>query len=245
MHKPDMILFDYGDTLLSEPGADHLRAQRALFPYVTHNPRDLTPEEVCAFSAQLFEEAGAARAIGFELHNFQFQRALYELLGIRLSIPWPQVEKIFWDSATPGAVMPGAEAMLRALEERGVRTGVISNISFSGDALRDRLDRQLPANRFEFVIASSEYMFRKPSPYLFRLALEKAALPADRVWFCGDNARADVEGAHGAGLFPVWYVGSAGEPDGDVPCAPPDTPRCPHLHIRHWAQLPRLLDTLS
>lgn len=68
----------------------------------------------------------------------------------------------------------------------------------------------MPDSRFEFVIASSEYMVRKPNPRIFRLALQKAGLSPDRVWFCGDNVRADVEGAHAAGLFPVWYEGESG-----------------------------------
>lgn len=245
MLLPEMILFDYGRTLLFEPGSDSLRAQRALFPYVTRNPRGLSAEEVCAFSAQLFGEAAPARALGFELHNFAFQRLLYESLGIELSLSWAQAERVFWDAASPGAVMPGAPEMLRSLQALGIRTGVVSNISFSGESLRERLSRLLPDSRFEFVVASSEYMVRKPNPRIFRLALEKAGLPAGRVWFCGDNVRADVEGADAAGLFPVWYEGEAGEPDYDVRRDPLGPPRCPHLHIRHWRELTQRLCALA
>lgn len=245
MRMPEMILFDYGHTLLSEPGSDPLRGQRALSPYVTRNPRGLGTEEICAFSTQLFKEAGAARAGGFELHNFAFQRLLYESLGIEFSLSWAQAERVFWDGMSPGAVMPGAREMLLSLQALGIRTGVVSNISFSGESLRERLCRLLPDSRFEFVIASSEYMVRKPNPRIFRLALQKAGLSPDRVWFCGDNVRADVEGAHAAGLFPVWYEGESGEPDYDVRLDPLGPPRCPHLHIRRWCELTERLQALA
>jgi putative hydrolase of the HAD superfamily len=37
-------------------------------------------------------------------------------------------------------------------------------MGWSGKALEARIDRLLPENRFEFVIASSEYMIRKLNP---------------------------------------------------------------------------------
>ena len=43
MRKPDMILFDYGDTLLCEPGFDALRGMHALFPYIINNPELCSP----------------------------------------------------------------------------------------------------------------------------------------------------------------------------------------------------------
>ena len=40
---------------------------------------------------------------------------------------------------------------------------------------------------------SCEYVFRKPNPLLFELALKKAGLPASDVWFCGDNMTARID----------------------------------------------------
>ena len=101
--------------------------------------------------------------------------------------------------------MPGVAAMLAGLRERGVRTGVISNLGWTGEALEDRLRRLLPEHAFEFVIASSDYGVRKPGALIFQAALAKAGLAAEDVWFCGDQIDADVFGAQGAGIFPVWY----------------------------------------
>ncbi len=243
MTTPKMILFDYGHTLLYEPDYDTLRGFEALFRHVESNRDNRTPAEVNRFSQQLYGEIGAVRQAGFDLHETQFQQLLYEYLGIEFTIPYPKVERVFCDGTSPGAVMPGAEKMLAYLSAHGIRSGVISNIGFSGAALTERIDRLLPGNRFEFVIASSEYMFRKPSRYLFELALRKAGLDASEAWFCGDSVRYDVEGAAAAGLFPVWYDNQDienlwnGRDAGAIPA-------CECLHIRDWSELTDRLDQL-
>lgn len=243
MKPPKMVLFDYGDTLLYEQEPDFLRGETALFQYITKNRDNLTPQQVTAFSGRLFEEIGKVRAIGMELHERQFQKMVYEYLGIEFSISYREAELILWNHAAQGAVMSGADQMLAYINARGFRSGVISNIGWSGQALKDRLDRLLPNHRFEFIIASSEYGFRKPSPYLFELALRKADLSPGEVWFCGDNPRADVEGAARVGIFPVWYDNDAGN---DRKGRLDETlPECEYLYIRQWSELVSVLEKLS
>jgi len=236
-----MILFDYGHTLLCEPDFNFLRGEEALFKYIKSNKNDLTPKQVTDFSQELFEKIEAVREIGLELHELQFQRFLYEYLEIELSIPFPEAEKIFWDTTSAGALMPNADIMLDYINASGIRSGIISNIGWSGMALAERVNRLLPRNQFEFMIASSEYMFRKPNPLLFELALKRAGLCAEDVWFCGDNIKADVEGSAAVGIFPVWYEDEIMENPwraqnkGITPC-------CEHLHIHDWNELIAVLE---
>lgn len=243
MKKPKMILFDYGHTLLYEPGFDFFRGEEALFQYVKSNKKNLTPKQVCDFSQELFKQISVVREMGYELHQWQFQRFLYEYLEIEFSVSPAEAEKIFWDNVSIGALMPNADKILRYIDEHSIRSGVISNIGWSGSALTERINRLLPKNKFEFVIASSEYMFRKPSPMLFELALRKAGLDAADVWFCGDNIKADVEGSSAVGIFPVWYENSAIENpwsrqnEGAIPA-------CEHLHIHDWCELISVLESL-
>ena len=49
MKKPDMILFDYGHTLLYEPEFDFLKGEKAVFEYIKENPLKVTPEDVYTF----------------------------------------------------------------------------------------------------------------------------------------------------------------------------------------------------
>lgn len=234
MTRPKMILFDYGHTLLSEPEFDFARGNRALFPYIRENPMEVTPEEFDRVSKQVFEEAVfPARENGLELNNIQFLRLVLAYLGIELSVSLEEAERIQWDAISAGAAMPHIEELLGVLRKKGIRSGVISNLMWSGRALSERIERLLPEHRFEFVIASSEYLFRKPNRRLFELALRKAGLRAEEVWFCGDNVEADVLGAHGAGIFPVWYC-----PEENKAAAEPEVP---HLRIRDWRKLVEVL----
>ena len=244
MYYPRMILFDYGHTLLAEPGFDPLKGNQALLQYTLVNKRGLTAEAVTDFSQKLFAEMSAIRKLGWEIHEHIFQRLLFDFLEIDLSISLQEAEKVFWDAAAPGARMPGTEEMLAQLDDWGIRSGVISNISFSGKALAQRIHRLLPGNSFEFILTSSEYGVRKPSSLLFEVALKKAGLTPDEVWYCGDSVQADVEGAANAGIFPVWYEDETMENPWRGQNAGL-APSCDHLHIHRWTELTDTLERLK
>ncbi len=239
MQKPEMILFDYGDTLLFEPEFDALSGMHALFPYMTQNPEPCFPEILAADSFSLFEEYADVRKMGFELHEWNLNRLLFGMHGIEFSVDEAQVEQIYWENACPGAVVPHAGKLLRFLSEQNIRTGVVSNIGWSSEALMHRFNRLLPENKFEFVLTSSEYMVRKPDKRLFLAAVHKSGLSPEQIWFCGDDYRCDVIGSAAAGMQPVWYApetvntGAISESDikDDV------DPLC----IRDWYELIKIL----
>lgn len=241
MIQPKMILFDYGYTLIHEQRFDSERGTDAVLKYAKRNKNNMSAKEISDFSNKLFDEISKCTRInGLDIHNRMFQKLLYEYLEIDFNLKPVEFEKIFWDNAAPGIIMPDADKIIYYINTKGIRSGVISNISFSGEALTERINRLLPDNRFEFIIASSEYVLRKPNPILFKIALKKAGLKPDEVWFCGDSTTADVKGASSAGIFPVWY-------ESRLECYYRDksenvTPVCEHLHIREWTELIELLE---
>lgn len=207
LRKPRMVLFDYGGTLAKEFPFDSLAGMRALWPYLRENPRNLTPEEADAFLQERFEALGSTREEKqVEIHNHALLRFAFEHLGLAFSLDPACMERIQWDAAAPAERTDGIDALIEALQAGGIRMGVISNIMYSGDALQDRLDRLFPQRPFEFVIATSEYVLRKPSPLIFSLALAKAGIEAGDAWYCGDSFLCDIAGATGAGLSAIWYA---------------------------------------
>lgn len=238
MKKPEMIIFDYGHTLLYEPGFNAMRCEEAAYPYIVENPQNLTVEQIYAEVQRVFAEFQEQRNLGIEIHEWQIMRLVYEYLGLKFSISYRELEEIEWNAASPGAVMPGVEEMLDYLNDVGIRTAVISNIGWSGNALTNRINRLLPNNKFEFIMASSEYAIRKPNRMLFETALRKANLTADAVWYCGDDISADIKGAHGAGIFPVLYEGKV--PDEVNPVTYRNEGEVidfDYLHIHHWNEI--------
>ncbi|MBR3502684.1 MAG: HAD family hydrolase [Clostridia bacterium] len=220
MKRPKMILFDYGGTILREPDCDFLRGERAVFEHVVKNPRGLTPEDMSRFETRLYREWDAARKLGFEPGELQPLRFKYEFNEIELDVSLAEAENILWDNASPlteDCRTPHILEALDALRRSGVRSGVVSNIGWSAAALRRRIDLLLPDNGFEFVIASCAYGIRKPDRRLFDLALRKAQLPPEDVWFCGDTFETDIVGAAAAGLTPVFYAPGGDPREGEAP----------------------------
>ena len=91
----------------------------------------------------------------------------------------------------------------------------------------------LTDNHFEFIIATSDYLFRKPNKRIFDFALQRAELKPEDVWYIGDQYEADIKGALGAGLMPVWYQGAI-----DLPFTADESV----LTVQSWKQLREIMD---
>ncbi len=247
--RPKMILFDFGQTLVDEYDFNAVRGTEAVLRTASFRPEGVTADTVQKLAESLLRDIGR-RGVEpeaqnpIEVHNHVFNRYLYEALGVRFDQSPVEVERIFWDAASPSRPTPGVANFLAYLASSGIRTGVISNISFSGEALEARIARHFPGYPFEFVLASSEYAFRKPHRRLFDIALRKGGLDAADAWYCGDHAVFDVEGSSASGLFPVWYKAVRHAHDVAAPGADERLPRVPCLNIRDWRELQGILASL-
>ena len=210
---PKMILFDYGQTLVNERKFDGVKGTAEVLKYAIKNKHNYTAEDVQDAANAINEELGrydSARShlLQVEVPNCMFSPYLYESMGIELSLSHKERDQVFWDAAAPGVPTDGLVSFLEFLKEHDIRTGVISNITYCGEAVKERIDSVVTGHSFEFILATSEYMFRKPNKRIFDLALEKVDLSPEDVWYIGDNYECDVVGARNAGIFPVWYVGA-------------------------------------
>ena len=217
MEKPKMVLFDYGQTLVAEQKFDGVKGTEAVLQYATKNKYHLTAEQVQAKADELNREAGRfdpekRHLLQIEIPNTMFTPYLYESQGIEIALSSAEIDTVFWNAAAPGAPTEGIERFLEYLKDKGIRTGVISNISYDPSVVAERINRLLPENAFEFILTSSHFMFRKPNKRIFDLALEKAGLQPGEVWYVGDQYECDVKGSLHAGLLPVWYIGAIGLP---------------------------------
>lgn len=252
MRRPEMIVFDYGHTLYDEVKYNALKGSQAVLAIAKSNPEAITPEMLVDKSNEMNLNIGRykeekVRDYLVEHHNIPFIRYLYEYFDITFDVPLTEVERVFWDHAAPGKATPHIHDLLDYCQGAGIRLGVISNLSFSGETLINRIGQVIDVRQFEFILSTADYLFRKPNPMIFEIALKKAKLTADQVWYCGDNVYCDVEGAHKVGIQPVWYRGA--NPTGVFNGIAnrtiiPESPTCQHLEISDWREMIDLLKKL-
>jgi putative hydrolase of the HAD superfamily len=111
-----------------------------------------------------------------------------------------------WAPARRPASM--SHALLDALRDRGLKTGLVSNTMEPRWILLRDLDEQGLADRLDAVVFSSDIGIRKPRPEIFRRALDELGVAAERALFVGDRLVADVRGARDVGMQTVqamWY----------------------------------------
>lgn len=213
MKTPKMVLFDYGQTLIAEQKFDGVKGTEAVLRHATRNKYQLSAEQVQAKANEINREFGRfdpekRHLFQIEIPNTMFTPYLYESQGIEIALSNSEIDKVFWNAAAPGMPTEGIKDFLGYLKDKGIRTGVISNISYDPSVVAERINRLLPENAFEFIITSSNFLFRKPNKRIFDLALEKADLQPDEVWYIGDQYECDVKGSFHAGLLPIWYTGA-------------------------------------
>lgn len=240
MKLPKMILFDYGQTLVNETWLGGEVGTAAVMKYAAKNKYNLTPAQVQAEADAINKELGrfdpTKRHLAWiEVPNSMFSPYLYESMGIEIPLSHKERDKVFWNAAAPGKPAEGIAEFLNFLKEKGIRTGVISNITYCSEAVNERINTMVPNHNFEFILATSDYIYRKPHRRIFQLALEKADLKPEDVWYIGDNYECDVKGAAGVGMFPVWYQGAIDLPHKDDENV---------LIIKSWEELMKIINEM-
>ena len=78
MQKPEMIIFDYGRTLLYQPDFNTSNGNKAIYPYISRNPRNISFEEYDKTIIELFAKIKAERGDIIEIHEHNFLKlAMY------------------------------------------------------------------------------------------------------------------------------------------------------------------------
>lgn len=201
-----MIIFDYGNTLVYEDLNDSEKSFEKIYKYIVKNPLKIKIED-------LYQEFRKEKLKALEIYHEKeidpryqdVMRLVFERNRVEFSIDYQKIEEIYFEDYAPAHTMPYIEEFLKFLKAENIRTAVLSNISISEESLKKRINKYVK-NNFEFVISTCEYMYRKPNQKIYDLAVGKAGISKDKIWYLGDNPRMDIEGAAACGIFPVWLV---------------------------------------
>ena len=208
MQRPKMILFDYGHTLALEPVQDYLRGHRRVIELAAENPLGMTGEALYEYSQRLYAELFAQlRPLDLETDGLKLDACIYDTLRLRFGMRPEEVELERWRATEPIYPMEGVEAFLELCAQLGIRMAIISNLSFSGHALTERIREILPRHIGLFESSSPPARAFTAS----RRATSSSARWRWRGWTRGTvgspatTSSATSRARANAGIFPVWF----------------------------------------
>lgn len=200
------ITFDVGGTLIQPwPSVGHVYAEVARqFGCETISPERLNAQFASAWKRRRQFDYSRAAWLGLVVDTFagqtsasiteDFFDALYRRFG------QPDVWRVFDD----------VFATLEQLKRRGVRLAVISNWD---ERLRPLLSALELEPLFDALVISHEAGCMKPSPEIFRRAVDALQLPPEAILHVGDRHDEDFRGARAAG-FEALLLNRWGQTDG-------------------------------
>lgn len=103
---------------------------------------------------------------------------------------------------------PEIRTCLEALNERGLRLGIVCDVGFTGgELLREFLDREGLLGHFSGWAFSDEVGHYKPAPQIFEATLGALGAAPAEATHVGDLRRTDIAGAAALGMKTVRYRG--------------------------------------
>ncbi len=215
MKKPLMILFDVGGTLFKDGKCNFLDGLSALRKYA-ENP-DVTDDITLLgiwneYLKRLGEGFQAEDGAALEIPLSAMIKTATMTAGLNFRADIFSLEEIFDRFNSTREVKENISELLLLLKAKGIRTAVISNNAMSGEGLALAIKRWIPSSDFEFCLTSADLLFAKPDKSLFIAAANYAGVEPSACWYCGDSKIPDVDGAKGAGMFPVLIDECADEP---------------------------------
>ncbi len=243
---PSMIVFDYGQTIIDERKYDVKCGISALISAASQNPDNVSADEVYSLYRSVIRDMGFCGVDGLpktEVPWPSVQKYIFDYFRISFDTDDFELEKLFLENTLDCIAAPQIDDLLDFLNSKCIRTCVASNLSYSRRWLEYIIGKLIPDNNFEFILASSDYIFRKPHPRFFDILAKRARLEPDEIWFCGDSAVCDIDGAAAAGMYPFWYKETA--ENSPLSKGKTAVPRYDYTPLSSWAEFKNIIERVE
>ena len=209
-NPPRGLLFDYGGTLVEEVSVNLRAGTERMLALAAYRPPAARLDAVLDRADRVTREVSGQRdRFQIETPWIALNRLIHDFFGTQFTEPPSSLELAFWDAAVVTRPMPGALEALRTFHRLGIPMGVVSNSSFGQHVIRHDLAKHGLDEHLKLIVASAEYVVRKPNPLLFETAVALLGHDSSNVWFVGDSFDHDIVGARAAGMTSVWYTPDA------------------------------------
>ena len=199
------VLFDFGDTLVqASPQYSQDTCLLRLVKSLAKNGIPVSLDDCKRAYEAVYKEIHARNALREVTYDVILSRVL-SLCGCSLA----PADKAIMDAAEAfmecwmqaKTIEKGVPSILRTLKKK-YSLGVVSNLAYS-PAVRKTLERFDVAKYFEAIIVSADVGWRKPSPKIFKKALQTMGMSASETVYVGDELDHDVEGAEKVGMLTI------------------------------------------
>ena len=187
------ILFDLDETLLDRAASvksylqnQHLRYKLSHINYEVYEARFVELDER--------GYADKLKVFGTLISEFSLSCSAEQLTSDFRGHAWRYCKKF-----------DGASDTLIQLRSRGYKLGIITNgtVEMQSAKLRESGLGSL----VDVALISEQEGMKKPDPVIFMRAADRLGVRVEECVFVGDNPKADIWGAHHAGMKTVWFMG--------------------------------------
>ena len=201
-----VILFDLGETLVTQNIEDNMVTRNALREISPILPKRVSPERMF----ELYREGYKINETIRSRHHVEIPTQVWMRQLLERIIeddPADQlvrktIDIIVKARAANGVAFDDAHSTIKKLSRRDVKLGIISNVS-SHEVAMGILDKVKLTKYFDEIVTSARVGIRKPDPGIFRYALMQfRARPIEAV-MVGDSEIHDIEGGYISGLKTV------------------------------------------
>lgn len=206
MRRLDVVLFDLDDTLHDDTHAYSNAAEEVA--------REVAAEH--GIDALALKAAYIAESEGF-WHRLSPLDLKVKLASLRASMWRSALERVGIDDADLAqqsaerynayrvkyfTLFPGTTELLRALRDRGMKLGVVTN--GLSETHREKIALLRIGEYFDAIFLSDEVGMVKPDPLLFAHACRTLGGAPSHAAMVGDRYDRDIRGAMEAGLYTIW-----------------------------------------
>lgn len=223
MAAPGVVLFDYGHTLVdfrrvpAALEAAYGEVRQRLERHVSHElPQALDLAHQITSAVDVVVHRSYTQGRLQELDVVELLVDAFAGIGVPIDGDLATELAILDHRSFSNSIEVSQETLgvLETLQRRGIRMGLVSNITLLPALLRADLQAMGIAPFLGAMAFSSEVGWRKPDRRIFTYALERlGAAPADAV-MVGDRLRDDISGGRAAGMRTVLTREFRNELDG-------------------------------
>ena len=200
------IFFDFYNTLVHfSPTSEEIQKQACNKFGITANKQKLSAGYKIADN--FFNQENSINPI-FEKNKkdqdsffFQYEKIILETAGITVST---EIIKKIWNEVytTPRELLLFEDVLptLTQLKKHHLKIGIITNNRQNIIELTKKLKIHTFLN---VIVRSCDVGFEKPHPKIFKTALNKLKIPANKTLHIGDQPLSDLQGAKQVGITPI------------------------------------------